>query len=69
VRCATIAVAQNQEASAKNRTYPKALFVRLPERTAARLQEVAHAREQTIAEFVRQVLRQALDEASERPVV
>ena len=51
-----------------NRTYPKALFVRLPERTAARLQEVAHAREQTIAEFVRQVLRQALDEAHERPI-
>jgi hypothetical protein len=51
-----------------NRTYPKALFVRPPERTAARLQEVAHAREQTIAEFVCQVLRQPLDEVHERPI-
>jgi predicted HicB family RNase H-like nuclease len=48
--------------------YPEALFVRLPERTAARLRDAAQAREQTIAEFVRQVLRQALDEARERPV-
>ena len=43
-----------------NRRFPAVLFVRLPERTATRLQKAAAAREQSVAEYVRQVLNRTL---------